>query len=247
MRPVLFQWRGLKISSYPAMLYFGLVLGVVAGNIAAHAARIDAFRVYLATLILLVPALAGARLLYVATHWHFYRNNPRRIWDRSQGGCSMYGGLPLTLVLSVPLLQGLHLGFGAFWDVASFTILTGMISTRIGCLMNGCCAGRPSSSWFSVFLPGHNRIWRRRIPTQAIEALWATALLLGAIVGWPSMPLPFPGALFLLVALGYAAGRFVMQFTREAEPGAAGFAAAQAISLITALSSISALMLYWRQ
>ena len=65
MRPILFTWRGLTIHSYPAMLYIGLVLGVTAGNGVAHANGIDALRVYIATLILVVPALAGARLLYV--------------------------------------------------------------------------------------------------------------------------------------------------------------------------------------
>src|SRR5258708_25676526 len=143
MRPLRFRWRSLNVWSYPAMLYLGLVAGVVAGNVAAHAARIDAFRTYVATLILLIPALIGARLLYVASHWQIYRQDLRRIWDRNQGGNIMYGGLAAALLLSVPLLRGLRLSLGAFWDVASFTILTGMIFTRVGCLMNGCCAGRP--------------------------------------------------------------------------------------------------------
>jgi phosphatidylglycerol---prolipoprotein diacylglyceryl transferase len=245
MRPLLLQWRGLKISSYPAMLYLGLLLGVVAGNIAAHAARIDAFRVYLATLILIVPALAGARLLYVATHWHFYRNDPRRIWDRSQGGCSMYGGLPFTLVLSVPLLRALHLSFGVFWDVASFTILTGMIFARLGCLLNGCCAGRPSCGWLGLYLPNRNGSWQKRIPTQALEAGWAAILIIVAVAVRRLMP--FPGALFLLVSLGYAAGRMLMEFARERKPKASGLSVAHVISIVITLLSISTLTFYWRQ
>jgi hypothetical protein len=69
MRPVLFRWGKLTIWSYPAMLYLGLVLGVVAGNVAAHTAGIDPLRTYFAILILIIPALAGARLLYVAMNW----------------------------------------------------------------------------------------------------------------------------------------------------------------------------------
>jgi phosphatidylglycerol:prolipoprotein diacylglycerol transferase len=244
MRPLLFQWRGLKISSYPAMLYLGLVFGVVAGNIAAHAAHINALRVYLATLILTGPALAGARLLYVATHWRSYQHDLRRVWNRREGGCSMYGGLLPMLLLSFPLLRFLQLSFGAFWDVASFTILVAMIVTRVGCLMNGCCAGRPSQSWLSFFLPGKNGVWQRRIPTQAFEAGWAVTLLVGAVVFWPAMP--FPGALFLFVVLAYAAGRFVMDVFRETEFRSANFSDAQAISLMAAFTSISALTIYWR-
>ena len=104
MRPILFRWRGVEVRSYPAMLYVGLVLGVGAGNVAAHALRVDALRVYVATLILIVPALAGARLLFVATHWAQYRKDRARIWDRRDSGFSMYGALPLMLACSAPLL-----------------------------------------------------------------------------------------------------------------------------------------------
>jgi len=137
---MLFQYRGFAVWSYPAMLYLGLVAGVVAGNAAAHAAGVNAFRVFLATLILMVPALIGARLLYVAANWIHYRKKPPQIWDRNKGGMAMFGGLLLALPLSVPLLRVLRLSLGAFWDVATFTILVGMIITRGGCLMNGCCA-----------------------------------------------------------------------------------------------------------
>jgi phosphatidylglycerol:prolipoprotein diacylglycerol transferase len=165
MRRVLFRWRSLTVWSYPAMLYLGLVFGVVAGNVAAHVADINAFRTYIATLLLIVPALLGARLLYVAANWHAYRTDLGRIWDTSQGGYIVYGGLPAVLLTSVPLLAALRLNFGAFWDVAAFTILTGMMFTRIGCLMNGCCAGRPSRTRLGVYLPNSRGIWERRIPT----------------------------------------------------------------------------------
>ena len=139
------------------MLYVGLVFGVIAGNIAAHAAGLDPLRVYIATIVLIVPALIGARLLFVASEWKYYRRNPRLIWNRSQGGFMMYGAVPVMLLCSLPLLRAMHVGFGAFWDVSTFTILVGMIFTRVGCLLNGCCGGRPTSGWFGIRLPNTQR------------------------------------------------------------------------------------------
>jgi phosphatidylglycerol:prolipoprotein diacylglycerol transferase len=243
MRRILFEWRGRRIWSYPAMLYVGLVAGVAAGNIAAHAAGIDAFRVYVATLILIGPALLGARLIHVASHWRLYRRNPRRIWDRSEGGFGMYGGLPFMLLLSLPLLPALRLPLGAFWDVAMFTILVGMIFARIGCLLNGCCAGRLSRGWGAVYLPNHLGVWATRIPTQCLEAGWAAVLLVTATLVWGW--LSFPGALFLLMTAGYAAGRLLLESLREPEPGAAGFSIHHAISAVTVVASVAALTLYW--
>ena len=170
MRPILFQWRSITVWSYPALVYAGLVLGVAAGNIAAHAAGIDALRAFVATLILIVLGLIGARLLFVLSHWQHYRRDYRHIWNRRAGGAAQYGGLLVALPISMLLLAALHLPLGAFWDVASFTLLITMIFGRVGCLMNGCCAGRPSRGWLSMCSPNRARVWDRRIPTQCLQA-----------------------------------------------------------------------------
>jgi prolipoprotein diacylglyceryltransferase len=241
----MFQLRGMTIHSYPAMQYLGLVSGVVAGNAAAYAAALDAYRVFVATCILLFPALAGARLLYVASHWRFYRRNPSRIWNRSEGGAAQYGGFLLAVPLSVPLLRALNVPFAAFWDVSMITIMVGMIFTRIGCLLNGCCAGRPTESWFAISLPDHTGVWERRIPTQLLEAAWATILLVSAIAVWPT--LPFDGALFLFVSAGYASGRLLLESTRNASRNGLRFTLHHAISLLIIAASLAALTLRGQQ
>jgi len=243
MRPVLFRLRGVAIHAYPAMLYLGLVCGIVAGNAAAHAAHVDAFRVYVATLLLVPVALVGARLLFVACEWTLYRDDLRRIWNRREGGAALYGGLILALPLSLPILSALGVGFGAFWDIASFTMLVGMIFTRVGCLLNGCCSGRPSSRWWGVFLPNHAGVWARRIPTQCLEATLAAALLAAAAANWHRMP--FPGALFAFVAAGYAGGRLLLEGTREQRAGERRFTVQHAISLAMVVASLTVLTVRW--
>src|ERR1700704_2436004 len=176
MRPILFRWRGFTVWSYPALVYLGLVFGVVAGNVAAHAAGIDAFRAFVATLVLIVMGLIGARLFFVFSHWQLYQGNYRRIFDRRAGGAAQYGGLLVVLPFSVLLLPALRLPLGAFWDVTSFTLLITMIFGRVGCLMNGCCAGRPSEGWLGLHLPNPAGVWSRRLPTQCLEAAWAAVL-----------------------------------------------------------------------
>ena len=245
MRPLLFQRSGVTIHSYPAMLYVGMVAGVVGGNVAARAAGMDPHRVLVATLVLLAPALIGARLLYVASNWRFYRQFPRQIWNRSEGGAAQYGGLALALPLSVPLTNALHISWGSFWDVAIFTILLGMIFARIGCLLNGCCAGRPFSSWLALNLPNATGVWVRRLPTQCLEGCWAVMLLVFAIE--IRRKLPFPGAVFWVVVAGYAAGRLVLESMREPEPEPVwhGFNIHHGLSVVLILVSSAALSTHW--
>src|SRR5437016_2021284 len=116
MRPVLLRWRGIIIYSYPAMLFVGIVSGIIAGSYAAGADGIDPNRWLAAALTLVAPALIGSRLLFLALHWNSYRRRPGRIFKRSQGGAAMYGGLPLMLICSLPLLFALGIPLGAFWD-----------------------------------------------------------------------------------------------------------------------------------
>src|SRR5450631_401048 len=105
MRPILVAGRGFEIWSYAAMLYLGLIAGLMAENLGAHVMNLAALQVFEATLILLGPAILGARLFYVGTHWPQYRLTPERIFRRGEGGLSMYGGLPVMLLSSLPILK----------------------------------------------------------------------------------------------------------------------------------------------
>jgi len=225
------------------MQYVGLVLGVFAGNVAAHAAELNPLRVYIATIVLIVPALIGARLLFVASEWRYYRRNPHRIWSHADSGCRMYGAVPVMLLCSVPLLRALHLGFGAFWDVSVFTILVGMIFTRFGCLLNGCCSGRASKRWIGIYLPNHMGVWEKRIPSQMLEVVCAIGLLVVAIA--IRRQLPFPGALFLVMVLSYSVLRFGLEFLREREPNATLLTVGHSASAIAFIAAITVLAAGW--
>jgi phosphatidylglycerol:prolipoprotein diacylglycerol transferase len=242
MRLALFRRSGVTIPSYTAMLYLGLVAGVVAGDIAARKAGLNTLRVYVATCLLTVPALAGARLLHVACHWRFYRQNRQLIWKRGEAGLALHGGLLLALVLSPPLLRALQLPLGAYWDTAVFTMLTGMIFTKIGCLLNGCCAGRPSCSWIALRLSNQVEV-RERIPSQLLELGWAALLLAFAASVWPRRP--FPGSLFLCATIGFETGRLLLRSLRERMPGAGRLGIEHLISTLMLLFAAGALAASW--
>jgi len=195
------------------MLYLGLVLGVISGTYAAQFRNLNSVHVYFAMILLIAPALFGARLLFAATHWELFSENPRRIFRRSEGGAMLYGGLLLSLAVSVPLLQILNLSFAGFWDVATITILVAMIPARIGCLMHGCCSGRATAGRFSIVAPNESGIWERRVPTQIMEMALAVALLLVSLA--VQSKLRNEGVLFLTAATGYGIGRWWLESVRE--------------------------------
>lgn len=213
MRKILVSWRGWNLYSYPTMLYVGMVCGIFVAAFIAGLSGLDPDRFVLASVILSIPALIGARLFFVASHWDLYRNDRARIWRRSEGGMAMYGGLLAAVPLSIPLLHVMGLSFAKFWDAATFNMLTGMIFTRFGCLLNGCCAGRASTSWLALNLPDYRGIRRRRWPTQLLEAALATVLLTVALLLRGHAP--FDGAILCSVLLAYGIGRYFLQQLRD--------------------------------
>ncbi len=243
MPRVLLECRGVAVHAYPAMLSLGLVLGTIAGNYVAHFSGMEPLRVYAATLLLAGPALIGARLLFVASHWPVYRSDRARIWRRSDGGAAVYGGLFVTLAISVPLLRLLGLPFWAFWDVAIFTILVGLAFGKIGCLLHGCCAGRPIAGFPGLRLADHRGVRVRRIPSQILEAAWAVVVVAGinALRG----RVPFEGALFLCGVGGYGVGRALLESTRERIDRIGGVSLNRSISGALAIGSGAVLLGLW--
>ena len=223
------------------MLYAGLVTGVSIEYLAATTMELPAMRVYWATLLLLPIALIGSRLLFVLTHPRDYWSAPHRIWDRREGGMALYGGVPCMLLASVPLLRAFGLPFWSFWDVSVFCIFPGMAFTRVGCLLNGCCSGKPSNGRFAIWLPDHRGICARRVPVQILEAAAAVALLAICVVArtW----LVRPGTLFLVAAAAYGASRLALQPAREQRERIGYLDVQIAMSLAVIVSAIGGFIL----
>jgi phosphatidylglycerol:prolipoprotein diacylglycerol transferase len=123
------------------------------------------------------------------------------------------------------------------------TILTGMIPTRLGCLLNGCCGGRPTTHTLAVSLPDVRGDWQPRLPLQLYEVAWAVVLLIAALAMFPVRP--FDGAVFLTAAAGYGAARIVIEPLREESDWLGPVRVSSVISIGLVAGGLSALVLLW--
>ncbi|MEZ5332540.1 MAG: prolipoprotein diacylglyceryl transferase [Thermoanaerobaculia bacterium] len=165
MRPVLFgvPWPGGGVVAMPAygtFLVLGMLLAVVASR--RHAGRLGLrpVEVFDLGLLLVASGVVAAHLLHVVLRFDLYRSATAggtllRIATVWNGGLVYYGGLlGATAALAVwARRRGVPVA-DAMDFVAPLGAL-GLASTRMGCFLNGCCFGRPSSlPWAVVYPPG---------------------------------------------------------------------------------------------
>jgi len=234
---VLFHWRRIVIHAYPAMLSLGAVFGIVVGTLAAPSRGLDPRRVHAVMLLLLFPTLVGARLLFVVSHWTHYRGRLAAMWPRADGGAALYGGLLTSLPLSVPLVAVFGIPLGAFWDTAALAILIGMTFTKLGCLLNGCCAGRPSQSAVALYLPN---VRRSGVPTSRHSLSrppWRCSCLLGATAIWDRVPFE--------AVTAYGIARWGLEAEREIVDSVGARSLHRIISLMLVVLCLAACAVVW--
>jgi prolipoprotein diacylglyceryltransferase len=136
--------------------------------------------------------------------------------------------VPLSLVMA----WWLDIPWAKLWDFIGGGILTGGFWIRLGCVFNGCCAGRETKSAFSACLHDTQGVRKRRIPVQFMEMAW---WLLGAVIFFSLWSRALaPGSYALGVLAWYGFGRFWLEPLRE-KPDLLGGGKLKVNQLIAAL------------
>lgn len=154
-----------------------------------------------------------------------------RFWS---GGLTYYGGLMAASVAAWWLLRRDRFPFLRAADMAGMAIPVGLVCGRLGCLLGGCCFGRPLDGPLGLVFPPYSPASDAEAklgqlahaglpslavhPTQLYESLgaWLLAALL-VVVRHPRKR--FDGQLFLEFLGGYALLRFFIEFLRADDRG----------------------------
>lgn len=228
MHPILHDGPLLTVRSYGAMLVVSFLVGMWLARARARKVRLDPLQMSRLLVLILLAAVVGSRLLYVAENPSAYVADPWRLLRLSEGGLSMYGGVFLALAVSVLYARAIRVPFATLADVCAPSIALGEALTRVGCFLNGCCFGTPSHlPWAVTFPPasaaGHVFPDMALHPTQLYAAAWSLVVLALLLVAERRRPRPgFVIGLFLVLQ---ASGRFALELVRHHEPSAVLFGA----------------------
>ena len=220
MHPVLFDLGGFTIYAYGVLLAAAYLLGLQFALMRARARGLDSQRVMDLGIWIIISALVGAKLLLLIVDFKQFTSNPRELLALARSGGVFYGGLIAAVVVALLYLRRHRLPLWTTTDVFAPGIALGHVVGRLGCLMAGCCFGKPTSvPWAITFrdpaalanvgtplgVPLH--------PTQLYEA-GAEALILVFLLVFERRGRPFPGRTFWGYMLLYGISRFVIEFYR---------------------------------
>jgi phosphatidylglycerol---prolipoprotein diacylglyceryl transferase len=136
------HWDSLPIFSYGVMLGVSLVVG---WWVVLHYGQKDGLprdRMASCYFWTAVAAIVGSRLLYVATNPDEF-TEPMKIFALREGGLVAYGGFLGGLVGSFVFTRTRKMSLLSWADAVVPSLATGLLFTRIGCLLYGCDYGRP--------------------------------------------------------------------------------------------------------
>ncbi|MCU0291047.1 MAG: prolipoprotein diacylglyceryl transferase [Thermoanaerobaculaceae bacterium] len=192
------------------------------------------------TLACLVAGVAGAGAIHWAVQAALSRAGDS---PGLQDGSSVIGAMVLVPLACVLYFGLRRLPVGAACDAVAGAAPLGQAIGRIGCLLGGCCHGRPSQGWLAMDLPDTRGAWCPRYPTQLMSsladlAIFATVMLVERRLRKTGRG--FPGAIALVFLGLYCCKRFGMEFLREEHPlvlgGLSWAHAASLAGLVTVLA-----------
>lgn len=224
-----------------------ILLGTLVAIKLARKVEFDTDLILDLAIYLVIGGVVGARLFYVLVYEPArYLQQPWQIFALWNGGMVYYGALIGGFITGTWFVVRKKLPFWVLADVVAPPLALGYGIVRIGCFLNGCCYGKPTSSFIGVLFPyidggpSHNTVLR--YPTQLFSSAFGFALFGVLLLLWRKKK--FNGQVFLAFLILYAIERTVVEYYRE---NLLVFGPVTVSQLVSVLIFIPALYFYWRR
>ncbi len=157
MMPVLASFdvggTSVTVAAYGTFLVLAATAALALGAWAAAGLSVRLARAVTGVAVAVLAGLVGARLLDAVLNWPYYGADPARILDLRFRGFALYGGL-IGGALGIALVaRAWRIPFARLADRAIPAVVVGIVMLRIGCFLNGCCAGVETTLPWGVTFP----------------------------------------------------------------------------------------------
>jgi len=221
--PEIFHLGPVHVRSYGLMLAIAFLVGTWIALRESRRLHLDEDRVVTVILVALVAGVLGARALYVVEHVEQFQREWGTALALWQGGLTLYGGVVAGAAAALYVARRTQLPMWTVADALTPSLALGMMFGRIGCFLNGCCYGHPTSlPWGVVFPPdSFAGLEFGSSPVHPSQLYFSFAgLVLFGVVWALRARVRTPGVLFWTFIALFALMRIPLDLTRAYEPEA---------------------------
>ncbi|MFL0752763.1 MAG: prolipoprotein diacylglyceryl transferase [Prochlorococcus sp.] len=226
--PELFQHGPFALRWYGLLIAIAVLIGLNLSSQLARQRSLEQGLISDLLPILILAALIGARIYYVAFEWRIYSNDWWGILAIWNGGIAIHGALIAGTLAVVLFCRWRHQSFWDVLDVLVPSVALGQAIGRWGNFFNSEAFGVPTDLPWKLFIPYEvNGVLRRPEgfmneqyfhPTFLYESLWNLVVFSLLIVLFYRgskglMKLP-SGALSCIYLIAYSFGRFWIEGLR---------------------------------
>jgi phosphatidylglycerol:prolipoprotein diacylglycerol transferase len=192
-----------------------------------------------------IALIVGARIVYIVFYnFNYFVEHPDQIFSIWNGGMSFHGGFLAIALTALLISHKKHISVYSLTDPVAMGIPLILALGRLANFANGELPGRISTVPWAVVFPAPFD-GAPRHPSQLYEAVFE-GVLVGLLLFFNRRRLlAQPGATSLAFTAFYAAGRFIVEFTREPDPQIGliwGLSMGQWLCVVMLLAAIIAAM-----
>jgi len=143
----------MTIKSYGTMMVVGFMVAVVVMRRLSLRDGLDPLLITNASLYSLIAGVVGARIFFVVHYYDRFRDNPLDVLKIWQGGLELLSGVVLALFVIGFYLRRNKMPVRRCLDVMAVGLMIALAFGRIGCLLNGCCFGQPTTLPWAIRFP----------------------------------------------------------------------------------------------
>ena len=219
------RWYGIFIALAIIVLVLWVAWQIKKG------AKISYDTLFTAAIVGIPSGIVFSRLLHVIDFWDYYRQYPGQIIGGS--GLSAYGAV-LGAALGIWIYSRFSkLRFGYFADLTAPAIILAQAVGRVGCTINGCCYGTPTSLPWAIVYTHPDSLAPLGIPVHpaTVYEFLYNLIVFGVLLKLRGRFQP-DGSLFLIYLSLYSLWRLGTDFLRDGTPFLFGLHQAQVIAII---------------
>jgi phosphatidylglycerol:prolipoprotein diacylglycerol transferase len=254
MHPTLLRLFGLEFHAYPAMLAIAFLTCTLMAVRDLQRRDPPVYGSPNGGLWAFIGALVGAK-----AYWILQYSEPRYLWQAVfvwEGGLVFYGGLIGGVLGLLAYVRVAKLPPLTIADASAPYLALGEAITRIGCFLNGCCWGRPSSIWWAIRFPRHSHPFEQQVADKLIASSASESLpvhptqlymVFGLLAVFVVLRIVgrnggFAGRTTVLYVLLFGILRFTVEsFRGDSARSMAGMTVSQGISLGMVIAAVTVL------